>query len=126
MKCKGAIAILKRSIEHRGLKYTKFIGNGDSSCFGKVLEAVKNVYDGSYPIEKEECVGHIQKGISCLFVHWWGEVHFCTKSLKLTATRACQYRLPVDFKCTTFSRQFSTCSELLLSTTRNSASPIFF
>ena len=61
MECKGAIAIFKRSIEHRGLKYTKFIGDGDSSCFGKVLDAVKNVYGDSYPIEKEECVGHIQK-----------------------------------------------------------------
>ncbi len=40
MENKGAITIFKRSIEKRGLKYTQFIGDGDSSCFGTVLEAV--------------------------------------------------------------------------------------
>ena len=38
MKSKGAIAIFKRSIKKRRLKYTHFVGDGDSSCFGKVAE----------------------------------------------------------------------------------------
>ena len=63
MESKGAIAIFKRGIEKRGLKYTHFIGDGDSSCFGKVAEELKNVYGDSYIIQKEECVGHVQKRI---------------------------------------------------------------
>ncbi len=61
MESKGAIAIFKRSIQERGLKYINFVGDGDSSCFGKVAEELKRVYGDSYIIQKEECVGHIQK-----------------------------------------------------------------
>eukprot|EP00794_Sanderia_malayensis_P019663 gene19663-21610_t len=61
MENKGAILIFKRSIESRGLKYTEFVGDGDSSCFGKVSEALEEEYGDLYKITKEECVGHIQK-----------------------------------------------------------------
>ena len=61
MENKGAILIFGRSIESRGLRYTEFVGDGDSSCFGKVSEAMKNQYGESYTVTKEECVGHIQK-----------------------------------------------------------------
>ena len=61
MEGKGETLAFKRSIEKRCLMYTKFVGDGDSSCFGKVLEAVKEEFGDLYPVEKEECVGHIQK-----------------------------------------------------------------
>lgn len=61
MENKGAIAMFKRSIAKRSLKYTTFVGDGDSSCFGNVSEAVKVAHGDSYQITKEECVGHIQK-----------------------------------------------------------------
>ena len=61
MEGKGAAMIFKRSIEKRNLMYTHFIGDGDSSCFGSVSDAVKEEFGEFYPIEKEECVGHIQK-----------------------------------------------------------------
>ena len=61
MESKSAIAIFRRSMEKRGLKYTKFIGDGDSSCFGRVVGALKASFGDSYSVEKEECVGHIKE-----------------------------------------------------------------
>ena len=55
---KGAVMAFRRSIENRSLMYTKFVGDGDNSCFGSVLEAIKKEFGDSYPLEKEECVGH--------------------------------------------------------------------
>ena len=63
MEVKGAMDIFSRSIESRNLKYTTFVGDGDSGCFGKVQECLKEKYGSSYIIRKEECVGHLQKRI---------------------------------------------------------------
>ena len=38
-----------------------FVGDGDSASFGTVKEACLNVYGNEYVVQKEECVGHIQK-----------------------------------------------------------------
>ena len=57
METNGAVEIFLRSIDKRSLRYTLFVGDGDSSCFGTVKEALKDLYC----VEKEECVGHIQK-----------------------------------------------------------------
>ena len=59
MEVAGAIEIFTRSIETRALKYTEFIGDGDSSTFGKVKEALEIKYGDDYSIIKEECVGHV-------------------------------------------------------------------
>ncbi len=61
MEAKGAIAIFSRSIERYKLRYSKFVGDGDSSCFGRVAEAMKENYGDTYEVSKEECVGHVQK-----------------------------------------------------------------
>ena len=42
--------------------YMNFVGDVESSCFGSVLEAMKKEFGESYPLEKEECAGHIQWG----------------------------------------------------------------
>lgn len=58
MESSGAINIFRRSVETRGVKYTKYLGDGDSKAFSSVIE------DKPYEdcdIEKLECVGHIQK-----------------------------------------------------------------
>ena len=60
-EAQGAIEIFLRSIETKNLKYTNFVGDGDSSCFGKLQSALKEKYGDKYQVEKEECVGHIQK-----------------------------------------------------------------
>ena len=70
MESKGAIAIFKRGLKERGLKYTHFIGDGDSSCFEKVEEELKCIYGDSYVIQKEECIGHIQKRIGSALLQY--------------------------------------------------------
>ena len=61
METKGAIRVFLRSIEQRSLKYTTMVGDGDTGCFGSVCDALKREFGDAYEIEKEECVGHIQK-----------------------------------------------------------------
>ena len=55
----GAIRIFQRSEHLHGLKYTKYLGDGDSAAYNKVSEA--KPYGLEHPIEKLECVGHVQK-----------------------------------------------------------------
>ncbi|XP_065062199.1 LOW QUALITY PROTEIN: uncharacterized protein LOC135689025 [Rhopilema esculentum] len=61
MESSAAVDIFSRSIEKRHLKYTTYIGDGDSNSFGKVKAAKQDKYGDRYPIVKEDCVGHIQK-----------------------------------------------------------------
>ena len=62
MECEAGVEMWLRSIEKNILRYTTFVGDGDSSCFCRVKEACFQKYpDGSYPVNKEECVGHTQK-----------------------------------------------------------------
>ena len=57
MEAKAAVEMFERSIEKRRLRYTLFVGDGDSSCFGSVKDAMKDIYN----VEKEECVGHVSE-----------------------------------------------------------------
>ena len=57
----AAIEIFSRSIKQRQLKYTTFVGDGDSSSFGRVKDAMMEKYGDDYVVQKEECVGHVQK-----------------------------------------------------------------
>ena len=59
MESKAATPIWERSVESRGLKYTIFIGDGDSKSHKAVCEAAP--YGPNVTIVKEECVEHIQK-----------------------------------------------------------------
>ena len=43
------------------MKYTTFVGDGDSSSFGRVKEALEQKFNAEYIIVKEECVGHVHK-----------------------------------------------------------------
>ena len=61
METEAAITIFMRSIEKHNLKYTTYVGDGDSSSFGEVAEALFNKYGSEYHIVKEDCIGHIQK-----------------------------------------------------------------
>lgn len=60
MECEGAIQIFLRSMERR-LIYHLYVGDGDSSSFGKVKEACYEKYGEKYIVTKEECSGHVQK-----------------------------------------------------------------
>lgn len=57
MEVEGDKRICLRSEAKLGLKYTKYLGDGDSKGFAAVLESKPYGDD----IEKLECVGHVQK-----------------------------------------------------------------
>ena len=59
MEAVGAVRIFERSQERNGLKYTQYLGDGDSAAYKKVCEA--QPYGPDVKIEKLECVGHVQK-----------------------------------------------------------------
>lgn len=59
MEVEGALAICMRSELSRGLRYVRYLGDGDSKGFLTVSEA--KPYGSDVAIEKLECVGHVQK-----------------------------------------------------------------
>ena len=61
METEGAIRMFSRSVQSRTLKYTQFVGDGDSSCYGHVSGAMKELYRDLNHVVKEECVRHVQK-----------------------------------------------------------------
>lgn len=58
MEVDGMIRIFSRSEKTRGIKFVKYIGDGDTKTFHSVCDAKPY---GDIAIEKVECVGHIQK-----------------------------------------------------------------
>ena len=58
MDASGCLEMFQRSEEKHSLRYTEFLGDGDSKAHKQLLE--KKVY-GDKPVTKLECVGHIQK-----------------------------------------------------------------
>ena len=63
METQGAKEIFLRSVSTRNLKYTTFIGDGDSDCFANVSEECYKNFKEDYIVIKEKCVGHVQKGL---------------------------------------------------------------
>ena len=60
MEATGVIKIFKRSVETKKLRYTTYLGDGDSNSFKDIVES--NIYPG-YEVEKHECIGHVQKRV---------------------------------------------------------------
>ena len=58
MELAGATKIFSRSIEKRRLRYSKYLGDGES----KGYEEIKLIY-GTKEVKKLECVGHVQKRV---------------------------------------------------------------
>jgi hypothetical protein len=59
MEVAGAVAIFSRSEEKYGLRYTRYISDGDSRAFKAVVAAMP--YGPSVEMEKLECIGHVKK-----------------------------------------------------------------
>ena len=57
----AAIEMVLLSVEKRGLKYTPYIADGDSSSYGMVARILKEKYFDQYVVVKEDCNGHAQK-----------------------------------------------------------------
>ncbi|GFV93378.1 uncharacterized protein TNCV_3686011 [Trichonephila clavipes] len=51
--------ILHRSLSHRSVRYTSYIGDGDSKTFSSITAS--NPYGEDITVSKIECVGHVQK-----------------------------------------------------------------
>ena len=59
MESAGAITMFADSIKKHNLRYTSYIGDGDSSSFKLVQES--KPYGDNVEIIKKECIGHVQK-----------------------------------------------------------------
>ncbi|XP_014670060.1 PREDICTED: uncharacterized protein LOC106811052 [Priapulus caudatus] len=59
MEAQGAKILWERSVEKYGLRYTTFVGDGDSSAFTMIEKCIP--YRALCTVHKEECIGHIQK-----------------------------------------------------------------
>ena len=57
MEAAGAISIFQQSVDKHRLRYTRYLGDGDTESFSKVVGS--NLYGSVVPV-KLECVGHIQ------------------------------------------------------------------
>ncbi|GFU26964.1 uncharacterized protein TNCV_1151431 [Trichonephila clavipes] len=59
METVGIVRIFQRSLSHRSVRYTSYIGNGDSKTFSSITAS--NPYGEDITVSKIECVGHVQK-----------------------------------------------------------------
>ncbi|GFU43868.1 uncharacterized protein TNCV_652511 [Trichonephila clavipes] len=55
----GAFRIFSRSLPNYNVRYVQYLGDGDSKGFLRVQES--NIYGDEFPVEKLECIGHVQK-----------------------------------------------------------------
>ncbi|XP_059166973.1 uncharacterized protein LOC131949201 [Physella acuta] len=60
MEPAGLKKIFRRSEQLYNLKYTNYLGDGDSKSYKQIAEAVPPIYEGT-SITKLECCGHVQK-----------------------------------------------------------------
>lgn len=58
MEAAAAVNIFSRSQQERDVRYTQFLGDGDSKAYKCVIESKPY---GDVKIKKVECVGHVQK-----------------------------------------------------------------
>ena len=61
MEPSGILRIFEKSVENLQLRFTTYIGNGDSKAYSNVATAAP--YGPDNPIVKGECVGHVQKRV---------------------------------------------------------------
>lgn len=63
MEVHGAVEVFKRSLSRYNVKYTDYLGEGDSKAYSAVVES--KPYGEEEIISKIECVGHVQKRMGC-------------------------------------------------------------
>lgn len=59
MEAEAAVILWNRSLEKK-LRYTVYVGDGDSSAFRKLIEG-GGPYGSEYPVDKQECINHFAK-----------------------------------------------------------------
>ncbi|GFV40929.1 uncharacterized protein TNCV_2665201 [Trichonephila clavipes] len=58
METVGMVRIFQRSLSHRSVRYTSYIGDGDSKTFSSITASIRME---DITVSKIECVGHVQK-----------------------------------------------------------------
>lgn len=61
MEVIGVEKLFQRSFEKTGVRYVKYLGDGDSKAFDNISN--KKPYGNDVQIEKLECIGHVQKRV---------------------------------------------------------------
>ncbi|GFS66824.1 uncharacterized protein TNCV_230241 [Trichonephila clavipes] len=59
MESEGALRIFSRFLPNYNVRYVQYLGDGDSKGFLRVQES--NIYGDEFPVEKLECIGHVQR-----------------------------------------------------------------
>ncbi|GFV32345.1 uncharacterized protein TNCV_1676311 [Trichonephila clavipes] len=59
MEVDGALSIFQRSVQRYDVRYTKYLGDGDSKAFDNIMK--NEVYGDNCTITKLECIGHVMK-----------------------------------------------------------------
>lgn len=59
MEQDGLLEMFKNSWAKYGARFLRYVGDGDSSAFAALRD--NQPYGGDFPVEKRECVNHIQK-----------------------------------------------------------------
>ncbi|GFV84479.1 uncharacterized protein TNCV_5007411 [Trichonephila clavipes] len=65
MEVAGALSIFQRSQSLYNVRYTKYLGDGDSKAFTSIVE--NKVYGDHCSVEKLECIGHVMKRMGTRF-----------------------------------------------------------
>ena len=61
MEPSGIVRMFEKSVDNLQVRFTTYIGDGDSQAYHHVMTAAP--YGPDKPIIKGECVGHIQKRV---------------------------------------------------------------
>ena len=61
MESAGVLEIFERSVEEKKLRYTTYLGDGDSKSFQNIINS--DPYPGII-VTKSECIGHAQKRVT--------------------------------------------------------------
>lgn len=80
METAAAVAMFQRSQRTRGIRYTQFLDDGDSSAFKTVHDS--KPYNG-VEITKLECVGHVQKRMGTRLRNKKKKIVRCSRMEKL-------------------------------------------
>ncbi|GFU29260.1 uncharacterized protein TNCV_1975031 [Trichonephila clavipes] len=85
MEVDGMLKIFNRSEKLHNLKYSNYIGDGDTKTFNALSE--NKPYGDDYLIQKIECVGHVQKRMGRLtdslidkLAHYYGNAIRCNST----------------------------------------------
>ena len=80
MEAEGAKQLFSRSLEKHAIRYTPYVGDGDSKSYVEVCKL--QPYGPSFFIPKEDCIAHVSKRMGTalrnLLTAYKGEVYYFT------------------------------------------------